>query len=144
MYNDLVKWVIKMKTKDIKQKVIFKATSHDIYETLMDEKKHAEFTGGEVKIDKRVDGKFEIWGGSLHGTTTDLDYDTKIVQDWRADEECWPKDHFSKVTFELKEISSGKTELIFTQTGVPEECYESISAGWEDYYWKAMKRVLEE
>jgi len=54
----------------------------------------------------------------------------------------WPKDHYSKVTFSMKKVKGG-THLTFPQSGVPEKCYESISLGWRDYYWKPMKGMLE-
>ncbi len=43
-----------MKTKSIKQKISFNASAHDVYETLMDSKKHAMFTGGVAKISRKV------------------------------------------------------------------------------------------
>ena len=39
-----------MDTKTVKQTVTFKASPHDVYEALMDSKKHAKFTG-----DKAID-----------------------------------------------------------------------------------------
>ena len=35
---------MKMKTKTVQQSVTFKATAHEVYETLMDSRKHAHFT----------------------------------------------------------------------------------------------------
>ena len=41
-----------MKTKNIKQTATFTAKAQDVYEALMDAKKHAAFTGANAKIDK--------------------------------------------------------------------------------------------
>jgi activator of HSP90 ATPase len=129
-----------MKTKTIHQTVTFKATPHDVYETLMDSKKHAELVGAEAKISKKVGAKFSIYGGEIQGVNLELVPDSKIVQSWRYSD--WPEGHYSKATFSLEE-SKGATKLTFTQTEVPEELYEDVAQGWRDYYWSPMKEMLE-
>ncbi len=129
-----------MSAKAIKQTVTIKASPHDVYEALMDAKKHAKFTGGKAVISRAVGGKFNVFDGYAEGTNLELVQDKKIVQSWRADD--WPKGHYSKATFELKASGNGTT-LIFTQTDVPEEFMGDIAHGWEDYYWKPMKEMLE-
>lgn len=124
----------------IKQSVTIKASPHDVYEALMDAKKHAKFTGGKAVISRAVGGKFNVFDGYAEGTNLELVPDKKIVQSWRADD--WPNGHYSKATFELK-ASGGGTTLTFTQTDVPEEFMGDIAQGWQDYYWKPMKEMLE-
>ena len=129
-----------MKTKTIRQSVMFKASPHEVYEMLMDSKKHAEFSGSAAKISRKVGGKFEAYDGSLTGTNLELVPDEKIVQSWRGSD--WPEGHYSKATFSLKAVAGG-TRLTFTQTGVPEDLYEDYRQGWIDYYWQPMKEMLE-
>ena len=45
-----------MKTKTIHQTISFIASAHDVYEMLMDEEKHALFTGGSARIKQRHRG----------------------------------------------------------------------------------------
>ena len=129
-----------METKTVKQTVTFKANPHDIYEALMDSKKHSKFTGDKASISRKVGGKFSVFDGYSEGTNIELVPDTKIVQNWRASD--WPEGHYSKVTYSFKEIPGG-TRLTFTQTGVPAAQYDDISQGWRDYYWAPMKEMLE-
>lgn len=129
-----------MKTKSIRQSVSIKATPHDVYEALMDSKKHAEFTGGRASISREVGGKFSAFDGYAEGVNLELVPDKKIVQTWRAED--WPGGHYSKVTFSLVKVAGG-TRLTFIQTGVPEEQQEDVSQGWKDYYWTPMKEMLE-
>ncbi len=35
------------------------------------------------------------------------------------------------------------TELEFTHENVPEEFEKEIEKGWEDYYWKPLKKYLQ-
>ena len=131
-----------MKTKTIKQSITFKTSPHEVYEALMDEKKHSKFTGSKAKVSGRVSGSFSIFDGGLVGTNVELVQDKRIVQAWKCVMDGWPEKHFSKAVFSLKPVKGG-TKLDFTQTGVPEECFEDISKGWKEYYWSKMKKLLE-
>ena len=129
-----------MRTKTVRQSVTFKASPHDVYEALMDSKKHSEFTGSKVSISRKVGGKLNVYDGDIEGVNLVLEPNQKIVQSWRYGD--WPKGHYSKATFSLKEVPGG-TRLTFTQTGVPEQFYDDIAQGWRDYYWGPMREMLE-
>jgi len=120
----------------LRQTAVFKVAPHEVYEALLDQEKHAQFTDSKVKINRRVGGDFSIFGGEIHGVTLELVPDRKIVQSWRYSD--WPIGNYSVVTFELKEIEGG-TRLVFTQTDIPEYRFEDIKEGWKEYYWKALK-----
>ena len=129
-----------MEPRSIKQSVTIKAKPHDVYEALMDSKKHAKFTGGKAVISREAGGKFSAFDGYAEGVNLELVPDKKIVQKWRAED--WPEKHYSKATFALKEVAGGTT-LTFTQTDVPEEFTDDVSQGWRDYYWSPLKEMLE-
>ena len=129
-----------MKTRTIKQTVTIKTTPHEVYETLMDAKKHAKLVGANAKITKKVGAKFSIYDGEIEGVNLELVPDKKIVQSWRYSD--WPEGHFSKATFLLEETREG-TKLTFTQTDVPEDKYEDVAQGWDEFYWEPMKEMLE-
>lgn len=129
-----------MNTKTIKQTVTFKGSPHEVYEALMDPGKHAELTGSEVSLNRKVGGKFKIYGGEIEGENLELVPDQKIVQSWRYSD--WPEGHYSKAVFSFQAVPQG-TRLTFTQSGVPEEFYEDIRQGWHEYYWTPMKQMLE-
>ena len=129
-----------MKTKTIKQSVRFKSSPHEVYEALMNSRKHSQFTGGKAVIGKKKGTKFTAYDGYIEGVILDLIPDQKIVQSWRGSD--WPEGHYSEATFSLKQVNDG-TLLEFTQTGVPDQFYEDISQGWHDFYWTPMKELLE-
>ena len=126
--------------KTIRQTATFKASPHEVYELLMDTRKHAEFTGGVAKISRQVGGKFTISDGEIEGKNLELVPDKKIVQSWRYSD--WPAGHYSTATFALEDVVAG-TRLTFTQKDVPDDKYEEIKQGWKDYYWQPMKEMLE-
>jgi len=128
-----------MKTETLKQKVLFKAAPEEVYDMLMDEKKHAKFTGDTAKISAKVGGTFKVWGDYITGKNLELKPGKKIVQEWHAAD--WEAEHISKATFIFKRIKTG-TEMSFTHEGIPEELFGDTKQGWEDYYWAPMKAML--
>jgi activator of HSP90 ATPase len=128
-----------MKTKTIRQSVTLKGSLHEVYEMLMDSRKHARFTGEKARISRTIGGKFTAYDGYINGINVELTPDKRIVQSWRGSD--WPEGHFSKATFSLAEVKGG-TRLTFRQAGVPEDQYEDIKQGWYDYYWKPMGELL--
>ena len=105
----------------------------------MDSNKHSQLTGSEVGIERKIGSKFSVYDGDIQGVNLELVPDQKIVQSWRYSD--WPKGHYSKATFSLKQVPGG-TRLTFTQTEVPEKFFEDIKQGWKDYYWEPMKDML--
>ena len=130
-----------MKTKSIKQTVTFNASPELIYNLLMDEKKHAAFTGSKAIIDSKAKGKFSVFDGYCHGYNMELIKGKKIVQAWHFAEDGWPDDHFSICSFEF-EKDGAKTKLRFLQTNVPEHKVETLKDGWKEFYWDAIKTYL--
>ena len=128
-----------MKTGTVRQTVTFKAGVHDVYEALMDSKKHSKFTGSQASISRKVGGKISVYDGDIEGVNLELVPDIKIVQAWRYSD--WPEGHYSRATFTFAEVAAG-TRLSFTQTGVPLEFLDDIAQGWRDYYWAPMKEML--
>ena len=130
-----------MKTNTIKQTVTFSSVPEQVYQLIMDQKKHAAFTGAKVTMSLNVKGKFNIFDGYIHGYNIELEEGKKIVQAWHFSEEGWPDDHFSVCTF-LFEKTGDKTKLTFRQIGVPEDSVTALKAGWKQYYWTPMKEYL--
>jgi activator of HSP90 ATPase len=129
-----------MKTKNIRQSVTFKASPDEVYEALMDSRRHAKFTGEKARISRKIGGKLIAYDGYIEGANLDLVPDKKIVQLWRDSD--WPKGDYSKATFALRKVKGG-TDLASTQSGVPAQYYEDIKQGWRDFYSAPMKKMLE-
>ena len=129
-----------MKTKTIKQTVEFHAGPHEVFEALMDSKKHSAFTSSKCKIAREAGGKFSAYDGYIFGGNLEIVPDKKIVQSWTCTD--WPDGHFSKATFEIGKSKNG-AKLSFTQTGVPKDFFDEISSGWHEHYWEKMKVLFE-
>ncbi len=129
-----------MKKKTIKQTVEFKAPPHDVYEALMDSKKHAMFTEAKARISREIGGKILAYDGYIEGENLELEPDKRITQSWRASD--WPQGHYSKAIFEFKKTKEG-TRLLFRQEEVPEEQFDELAKGWHEFYWDKMKKMFD-
>jgi activator of HSP90 ATPase len=132
---------MKPATRTIHQTVTFEAPSKRIYEALMDSAKHASFTGEAASIDPSRGGSFSCYGTYITGITLELEPNKSIVQAWRS--RNWPKGVYSLVTFRLKTRGAHRTELEFSQSGVPAKDYHAKNAGWKSHYWKPLAQYLE-
>lgn len=131
-----------MKTKTIRQTVTFpKSKPMEVYNLIMDAKKHSAFSGSKVKISHKIDGKFDVFDGYCTGFNIELEEGKKIVQGWHFKEDGWPDDHFSICTFTFSKVPAG-TRLSFGQVAIPEHKAEALKAGWKLYYWNPMKAYL--
>jgi activator of HSP90 ATPase len=127
-------------TTTIRQTVTFSASPQEVYEMIMDSRKHASLSGEKAIISTEAGGAFKAWGDHISGYNLVLQPAQKIVQAWRA-RDWWP-DHFSIATFELHEVDGG-TELRFTQIGVPPHRFDGHSRGWMETYWQPMQDLFE-
>ena len=115
-------------------------TPHQVFELLMDSKKHAAFTGGEANISRKVGGVFHTFDGWSDGKNVTLTKDKVIEQTWRASD--WPAGHYSTIKFMLLPGPKGTTKLLFSQRGIPKSKAKDIAQGWHEYYWEPMKAAL--
>src|SRR6185295_4316760 len=94
---------------------VWGATPRDIFEVLMDSKKHSALSGQKTTVSRKVGGKFKV-GHDLEGAHLALTKNKHIEQTWRANN--WPKVTYSKATFALAKVKGG-TRISFRQSGVP-------------------------
>src|SRR3954465_14954094 len=106
-----------MNTGTIRQTVKINATPRQVYDALMNSRKHARFSGEKAKIANKVGGRFSCYDGYITGVSVDLQPGKLIVQAWKS--LGWPKDFYSLVTFKLSKAGKSGTKLVFTHSGVP-------------------------
>jgi activator of HSP90 ATPase len=128
-----------MKTKTIRQLIKFQASPREVYEMLMDSKKHESLSGEKARISRKVGAEFTAWNGHITGINLALKPGQKIVQAWRAT--GWWHDHYSVAIFDIQK-SKGGSQLRFTQIGIPPQRYSGHYRGWIETYWTPMKEVF--
>jgi activator of HSP90 ATPase len=117
----------------------FKASPQRIYETLLDAKQFAVFSGLPAEIDPTPGGAFSLFGGQIVGRNIELIADQRIVQAWRPTH--WDAGVYSIVRFELKPRGSEST-LVFDHTGFPAGEFDHLDWGWHHHYWEPLQKFL--
>ncbi len=129
-----------LRTRTIKQTEFITAKPVEIYDALLNEQRHSEFTGAKATCDRRVGGLFTAWDGYICGKNIRLENARRIVQEWRTTE--WPAGYGpSIIEFTFKSKGSG-TEVKMIQTKIPASQAESYKKGWVDNYWIPLKKYF--
>jgi len=132
--------LINVKTTTIKQKTLIPAAPDEVYEALMDAKKHSAFTGSKATCDPKVGGKFTAWDGYISGRNLQLEEGKRIVQEWSTAD--WPEAYPpSKLKLTFQKTKSG-TEISMIHSDVPVEQADDLAEGWIEFYWKPMKEYF--
>ena len=127
-------------TKTIKQKEFIPAPPGEIYDALLNERTHSEFTGAKATCERYVGGKFSAWNGYITGTNVKLESARRIVQEWRTSE--WP-DGFGPSLLEFQfQPKEGGTEVRLVQSNVPAMQANFYKKGWAEFYWKPLRKYF--
>jgi uncharacterized protein YndB with AHSA1/START domain len=131
---------MKLKTSTITQKVIIPASPEEVYDALMDPKKHSAFTGAEATGEPKVGAEFTAWDGYITGKNLELEPGKRIVQEWVTSE--WPEGYGpSRLEFTLRKVKDG-TELTMVHSNIPADQADEYKQGWIDNYWDLMKEYF--
>jgi activator of HSP90 ATPase len=119
---------------------IISAKPAEIYEVWLSSEGHTAMTGSHAKADGKVGGKFSAWDGYIFGRTLELTPNQRIVQTWRTSE--FPDDApDSRLEVLLEEVAEG-TKITLIHSDMPEDQIDSYRQGWEDFYFKPMKKYF--
>ena len=124
--------------KTIKKVYKISSSVDRVWQALVDPAVIDEWGGGPSKMDSKVGTDFELWNGDIYGKNIEVVSKSKLVQEWFGGD--WAKP--SIVTFTLKKDNSD-TILELEQIDVPDEEFEDIELGWDEYYFGPMKQMLE-
>ncbi|HVN91325.1 MAG TPA: SRPBCC family protein [Candidatus Binataceae bacterium] len=132
--------VKKLATRTIKQSVVIRATPVEVYDALVNAKKHAAFTGAKATSSNKEGGKFTAWDGYITGKYQKLAPGRKIVAQWSTRE--WPSEYPpSLIEFTFERADKGM-RLTMVQSEVPAAQAPNYRQGWKDYYWTPLKKYF--
>ena len=130
-----------LKTGTIKQRILIPFVKpQEVYNALVDPKKHSAFTGSRATMNARPGGSFTAWDDYITGKNLELMKGEKIVQEWKTSE--WPQDYPSSVLqFTLTSVKGG-TEIMMVHSKVPASQVEKYREGWVSAYWDPLKKYF--
>lgn len=125
--------------KTITQSVNFPAKPKDLFKLYMDPAIHTEIGQVKVKVGVEPGSPFSV-GRDLKGKTLHVKRDQIIVQTWRYT--GWDKSVPDTVLILLFDEHNGGTKLRMVHANIPDDSFDEIKHGWNEYYWKPWRRYL--
>jgi uncharacterized protein YndB with AHSA1/START domain len=127
-------------TDTVRVSAIVPATPERVYGAWLDSREHSALTRSTATVEPWVGGRHSAWGGSIRGTTLELQVDRRIVQSWYAsDFPPGSEDSRLEVLFERVE---GGTLVTINHTGLPSGRGHRYEEGWKDFYLDRMKEYF--
>ena len=124
--------------KDFKKYITIDAEPEDVYACLTNPFTIELWSDMKAQVEAVPGTEFEMFDGSISGRMLELETNKKVVQQWYFGEQEEP----SIVTFKIHP-DKGKVSLELRHTNIPDEAYEDIIEGWEEYYLGRIKEFLE-
>ena len=119
-----------------------RASIADVFRAMTTSRLVDDWGGGPAKIQPRVNGKYSLWDGEMHGLIKEVEFPRRLVYTLR--EQSWDEGLLdSLVCWDLTEWEWG-TRISLHHTGFPTRKIREIhSEGWGEYYIGPMKAFLE-
>jgi uncharacterized protein YndB with AHSA1/START domain len=125
--------------KAIKKNYHIKATAEDIFTALTNPLTIEMWTGSSAVMEPIAGTEFSLWDGDITGLNLEIEPNRKIKQQWYFEGE----EGKSIVTITINpEGKDTRVELLHTE--IPDEAFDNILDGWDRYYFKPLKQLLEE
>ena len=124
--------------KDFKKYYIIPAEPEEVYLALTNPFTIELWTGYSAVMSTNPGSEFELWEGDITGKNLEFVEDKKVVQQWYFGEQ----EEASIVTIKLFENNKG-TQVELNHSNIPDEEYENITEGWNEYYFGAIKEFFE-
>lgn len=117
-------------------------TAKDVFKGWLDNKMHADYTGGaKAKINAKEGGEFTVYDGYISGSNVEIFPYKKIVQKWRTTEfDKNDEDSIVELVFTQK---SDHTLVALSHSNIPDGQGERYKKGWKDYYFSNMKNIYD-
>ncbi|MDK2979449.1 MAG: hypothetical protein PWP52_2163 [Bacteroidales bacterium] len=125
--------------RDYKRYYTIPATPEEIFIALTNPFTIELWSGYKAIMDDKEGTEFTLWDGDISGKNLTIEKDKKIVQEWYFGEQ----DNRSIVTIKIHEKNKG-AQIELNHTNIPDEVYDNIIKGWDEYYFGALKTFFEE
>jgi len=130
--------------KNIKKHYHIKATAEDIFTALTNPLTIEIWSGASAVMEPVAGAEFSLWDGDITGINIEIETGKKIVQEWYfEDEEGLSPEDKSIVTIKLHN-EGNSTDVELLHINIPDEAFDNIVDGWDRYYFKPLKELVEE
>jgi len=124
--------------KDFKTAIKMKGELEDVWAAFTNPFAIELWSGYPAKFEAKENSEFELWEGDICGRNLKVIDQEELVQEWYFGEQEEASIATIKM-FQQKKI----VRVIVTHTNIPDEAFEEITEGWEEYYLKSIKKLVE-
>lgn len=125
--------------KNIKKSYLIKTSREDVFTALTNPLTIELWTGAPAVMVAESGTDFSLWDGDITGTNIEIIENQVIKQQWDFEGEK----NTSVVTLTLTD--EGKyTRVELLHTGIPDDAFENILEGWDLYYFRPLRELLED
>ena len=125
--------------KDFKKYFKIPTTPEEVYIALTNPFTIELWSGYPAIMDEKTETEFSLWEGDIIGKNLEMITNKKVVQEWYFGDQ--PEK--SIVTINLFEDKKG-TQVELNHTNIPDDDFDNIKDGWNEYYFGAIKAFFEE
>lgn len=115
-----------------------KASAEEVYNALVKPLAISIWTGAKTQMEEKAETEFSLFDGDITGKNLEFLPNQKIVQEWYFGEQ----EEQSLVTI-LLHAENLKTKIELTHKNIPEDAFEDMKNGWDEYYFGALKEFFE-
>lgn len=123
--------------KSLSQTYVIKAPPAAVWQALVDPLLIDDWGAGPAEMTENLEA-FSLWGGDIHGTNTKVVKNKTLIQDWYGGDWAEP----SNVAISLSVHPEG-TSLTLDHTNIPDDAFEGIESGWQNFYFSPLKSLVE-
>jgi activator of HSP90 ATPase len=124
--------------KDFKKYYIIPAEVEDVYTALTNPFTIELWSGYPAIMDENIGTEFSLWEGDIVGKNIEIEKNKKIIQQWYFGDQS----EESIVTIKLFPDKKG-TQVELIHKNIPDEDFENIKEGWNEFYFGAIKEFYE-
>ncbi len=123
----------------IQQSVEFEqTTAEELFDILLDPRKHAEIIKAEVKISRREGDSFSAFNGMVTGKNLTIVTNKMIVQSWRGN--VWKENDLDSIVIMIFTSTKRGAKINLIHANVPDQFVRVEK--WKELYWEPMKAYL--
>jgi activator of HSP90 ATPase len=124
---------------DFKKYYILNAPPEEVFIALTNPFTIKLWSGSDAVMSTEPGSEFSLWEESIVGKNIEFEDGKKIVQQWYFGDDSTE----SIVTLKLHPHPKG-TSVELLHTNIPEEAFDNMTEGWNDYYFGSLIDFYEE
>lgn len=125
--------------KEYKTRVKIKAELEDVYAAFTNPFTIELWSGYPATMSVEPGSEFSMWEGDIAGHVIEAEEGKLIIQEWYFG----PQEEQSIVSIKFFTQKGGRIQVDLHHTNIPDDAYDDIVEGWNDYYLGAIKEFLE-